>query len=246
MKTIYQNAEYKAATEQLTQLMEAHGAALAEEQALLSRLIAKPEGSQSALERAKALLTGQAAPVRNDIAGLQARHAECMGKLALLGQAIGEQRDILARLVSAQSATANAERKADHIKAVERIKPALAGLRAALEAEQAIRAEIGAAGYSCTLEPIESYALNFLDPDSYVGRFERDVSAYLLRCEIQSKKTVNVHLLTDHHTYGRCGDVVTLPGSVAADLVNQGQAELTTDKPGRKPLAQVISEVIYS
>lgn len=245
MKTIHQNAEYKAATEQLTQLMEALAAARDEEAALLAQLSDQTESKPTALARAVALLGGQQAPARQDLDGLRARLTACRETLALLGEAIAEQQQAIGAIVGAHSFIVNSEARQGHIKGAERIKTALAGLRTALEEEQAIRAEIGDAGYSCTLEPIESYALNFLDPDSYVGRFERDVSAYLLRCEIQSKKTVNVRVLCACNA-GAVGDVLALPGIEAAQLVHTGQAELTDSQPRRKPLTQVISEHVFS
>jgi len=234
MKTIYENADYQTATEQLTQLCEAHAAAVFEETALLAQLNDRPESKPSALERAKAMLTGGTPAPRQDLDGLGFRLTECRERLALLGAAIAEQRGIMAGLVSAQSAIANIDAKQGHIKAAERIQSALAGLHDAMRAEQSIRAELAAGGYRCSLEPFERPGLNFSDYQSELGRFERDVNAYLLRCETEAKKSATVRLLIDC-TAGRIGDVVTLIGREAATLVNHGHAEQTTAKPSRTP-----------
>jgi len=245
MKSIFDHADYKQAQNQLDQLQQAHAAAVDQETALLAQINATPEGKPSALDRARAMLTGGTPAPRQDHAGLQGRLNECREKVELLALAIGEQRGAIAGLVQAHSAVINAEAKQGHIKAAERIKTALAGLRVALEAEQSIRAEIGAAGYLCTLEPIESHSMNFADSQSEIGRFTREANAYLMRCEIESKKTVTVRLLLDCAA-GGADDVLSLPGVEAAALVHRAHAEVTDDKPGRKPLAQSIAEHVFS
>jgi len=232
MKTIYQNADHMAATEQLTQLMEAHAAALFEEAALLAQLNEQPHVKPSALDRAKAMLTGGTPAPRQDHAGLLNRLTASRESLALLVQAITEQRDIMAGLVQAQSAVINADRKANHIKAAQGINTALAGLRAALEAEQGLRAEIAAGGYQCSLEPLAHPELNFDDSQATIARFARDVDGYLSAHDLSASKSVNVRLL-----YGKGdrlpGDVVTMTGPEAAALLRIGHAELTRDKPSR-------------
>lgn len=245
MKSITQNSDYQAANAQLSQLTEAHAAALLEEGALLAQINAAPEGKPSALSRAVALLGGQQAPARQDTAGLQGRLDQCREKVALLALAITEQRQLMRAIVSTQSAIVNSEAKQAHVKAVSGIQSALAGLNAAMKAEHTIRAAIDAGGYQCNLEPIESHSMNFADDQSEIGRFTRDVNAYLMRCEIESKKTVTVRLLLDCAA-GGAGDVVNLTGTEAAALVHRAHAEVTTDKPGRKPLAQSIAEHVFS
>ena len=246
MKTIFDNPGYQAATALLNELTQAQAIAQRDESELLAQLCEiKPVGPIGALERARQMLAGKPEPQRQALAGLQHRLTLCREKLALLNDAIQEQRGIMAGLVHSGSAIANSEAKQAHIKAAQGIKTALAGLKSAMDSEASIRREIGAAGFQCSLEPLERPTLNCSDDQSDIGRFAKDVSDYLQRCETQSKKTVNVRVLCACNA-GAVGDVVTLPGSVAADLVHQGQAELTDAKPGRKPLAQAISEVIYS
>ena len=161
MKSIYQNADHMAATEQLTQLMEGHAAAMFEETALLAQLNDQPDSKPSALDRAIAMMKGGTPAPRQDHDGLRVRLAACRESLALLVLAIGEQRGIMAALVSAQSAVINADRKASHIKAAQGIKTALDGLRDAMQAEHGLRAEIEAGGYQCSLEPLARPELTF-------------------------------------------------------------------------------------
>lgn len=233
MKSIIENAGYKAATAQLNELTTAHAAAKLEESALLAQLDAThPEGKPSALDRAKAMLTGGTPAPRQDRDGLQVRLAACREKLALLGDAIKEQRDIMGVVVSTQSAIVNSEARQGHIKAAERIKSALAGLRDAMATEQGLRAEIAAGGYQCSLEPMTRPELDFADSQSTIRRFERDVNAYLMLHELSANKSVNVRLL-----FGTGddlpGDVLTMTGLEAAALVRAGHAEQTTAKPSR-------------
>ena len=233
MKSIYQNADHKAATVQLNELTQAHNAAKLEESALLVQLHnSAPPVQHSALDRAKAMLTGQQTPARQDLNGLNIRLGAVRENLALLGEAIGEQRGIMAGLMRAQSAVINADAKQGHIKAAQGIKAALAGLREAMQAEQSIRAEIAAGGYQCSLEPLARPELNFADSQSTVARFSRDVDAYLNTHELSASKSVNVRLLFG--TGGDLpGDVLTMTGIEAARLVNMGHGEQTRDKPSR-------------
>lgn len=232
MKTIFEHADYQAATEQLTQLSEAHAAALFEESALLAQLNDKPEDKPSALDRARAMLTGGTPAPRQDRDGLGFRLTECRERLALLGAAITEQRGVMAGLVSAQSAIVNSEAKQRHIKAAQGIKTALAGLREAMQAEQGLRAEIAAGGYRCSLEPLARPELNFDDSQATIARYARDVDTFLMVNELAATKSVNVRLLCG--TVGTLpGDVVTMTGNEAAALVRIGHAEQTRDKPSR-------------
>ena len=232
MKSITQNAAHIAATAQLNQLQQAHAAAVLDESQLLAQLSDQPDSKPSALDRAKAMLTGGTPATRQDHDGLRVRLAACRETLALLVLAIGEQRDIMAGLVSAQSAVINAEAKQAHIKAAEGIKTALAGLRAALDTEQGLRAEIEAAGYVCNLEPLARPELNFDDSQATVSRFARDVDTYLMTYELSASKSVNVRLLMGKGD-SLPGDVLTMTGIEAAALVRAGHAEQTRDKPSR-------------
>jgi hypothetical protein len=232
MKSITQNAAHIAATAQLNQLQQAHAAAMFEEAALLAQLSDQPENKPSALDRAKAMLTGGTPAPRQDHDGLQIRLTACRETLALLVLAIGEQRAVMTGLVQAQSAVINAEAKQAHIKAAEGIKTALAGLRAALETEQGLRGDIEAGGYQCSLEPLARLELSFDDSQTTVSRFARDVDAFLMVHELAAAKSVNVRLLCG--TGGNLpGDVLTMTGHEAAALLRVGHAEQTRDKPSR-------------
>jgi hypothetical protein len=186
------------------------------------------------------MLTGGTPAPRQDRDGLNSRLTACRETLALLVLAIGEQRGIMDGLVQAQSAIVNSERKAGHIKAAQGIKTALAGLRDAMQAEQHLRAEIEAGGYQCSLEPLERGDLIFVDTESTISKFNKDVHGYLMQAETESKKQVTVHLLTAHGD-NLPGDVVVLAGFEAAALIRNGRAELTTAKPSRTPRPAVTS-----
>ena len=211
MKTIFDNAGYKAANAQLNQLTEAHNAAKLEESDLLAQMFTQePPAKQSALGRAMLLLSGSTQPTRRtDSDGLRARLDACRETLALLVLAISEQREIMAGLVGAQSAVVNIERKADHIKAATGIQTALAGLRDAMQVEQSLRAEITAAGYRCSLDPITHPELIFEDSNSTIAGFTVYVEAYLVVQALSAVKAVNVRLL--------CSRGDGLPGDVRLD-----------------------------
>jgi len=233
MKPIFENRDYKAATEQLTQLLEARATAALEENTLLAQLNAHQDLKLTALDRAKVMLGGGAPAPRTDLEGLSARLTACRASLALLSDAIGEQRDIIAGLVSEQSAGINAERKASHIDATRGIRTALAGLRAALEVEQGLRDGITAAGYQCSLEPMACPELSFADAQSSIFRFAHDVDVFLTAHELSATKTMNVRLLFGTGVDSLPGDVVTVTGIEAARLVRFGRAEPTRDRPHR-------------
>lgn len=234
MRSIFENSGYKAAQAQLIQLQTAHTAATLEQTRLLAQLSDRPDAKPSALDRAKAMLTGGTPAPRQDREGLNLQLTACCEKLALLGQAIQEQRGNMAGLVSAQSGVINAEAKQAHIKAAERIRTALAGLRDAMEAAHAIRAEIEAAGYQCSLEPLERPEVTFSDSQSALSRFALELDGYLSAHELSASKSANVRLLWGTGS-DLPGDVLTMTGIEAAALVRAGRAELTRDKPNRVP-----------
>ena len=239
MKSITENCDYQAAQKQLNELQQAHTAATLEESALLAQLNDQPYSKPSALDQAKAMLSGGTPAPRQDHAGLLVRLTACRESLALLVQAITEQRGIMAGLVQAQSAIVNSERKTDHTKAAQGMKTALSGLRAALDAEQALRAEIADSGYQCSLEPLARHELNFDDSQATIARYSRDIDAYLSAHELSASKSVNVRLLCAKGD-ALPGDVVAMAGPEAAALVRIGHAEVTRDKPSRvtRPLRE--------
>ena len=181
MKTIFDNPGYQAATALLNELTQAQAVAQRDESELLAQLYEiKPAGPIGALERARQMLAGKPEPQRQDLTGLQQRLNVCREKLALLNDAIQEQRGIMAGLVHSGSAIANSEAKQAHIKAAQGIKTALDALKSAMDSETSIRREIGAAGFQCSLEPLERPTLNCKDDQSDIGRFAKDVNDYLL------------------------------------------------------------------
>ena len=66
-----------------------------------------------------------------------------------------------------------------------------------MQTEQAVRAEIVAAGYACTLETMARPELNFADSQSLIARFVTDVEVFLLARELCETKAVNVRLLCE-------------------------------------------------
>ena len=114
-----------------------------------------------------------------------------------------------------------------------------------MAAEQGLRDEIAAGGFRCDLEPLAHPELNFADSQCTIGRFVRDVSAFLVVNELAAAPSANVRLLLargDHLP----GDVLALTGAEAAALVRVGHAEQTRDKPGRVMRPERESEAVLS
>ena len=242
--TIHQDTDHAAGQAQLNDLRTALTNARAEE-ATLSGQLGAAEPATSALDRAKAMLTGKAPAARQDRDGLALRLVDCRGRVALLELAIREQAEVLDALVNEQSVAVNTAARPAHVKAVQAIQAALSTLRAAVEGEQAIRAGISERGYRCTLAAITHPDLTFADSQSLVSRFAKDVHTYLHTNELIESKSVNVRVLVataDHHP----GDVVPLSGIEAAALVSIGHAEQTTSKPVRVPRQRETVEAVFS
>lgn len=238
MKSITQNPAHIAATAELRELTEAHTAAKLDESALLAQLNTQHASEKpSAIDRAKAMLSGTAPAQRQDTAGLNARLAVVGESLVLLADAMAEQRQAIRDLVAAHGAVVNSEAKQGHLKAVSVIKTALAGLAEAMQAEQALRDEIEAAGYACSLESMTHYELNFDDTESMVTRFAKRVGDYLALNALAGEKAVNILVLAGE----MIGDVLTVTGQEAAARLRAGQAEVTSAKPSRtvRPLDAV-------
>ncbi|MDO9278283.1 MAG: hypothetical protein Q7U05_06940 [Polaromonas sp.] len=229
MKTIFQNPGHIAATKLLGQLSQAHADASAQETALLVKLSDQTlQEKPSALSLAKSFMTGQTAPAE-DVATLNRELATIRSKKAVLLQAIDEQRHAIKAVVSSQSAIVNAEAKQSHIDRVEGIQTELKALHKAQQAEHQLRAEIEAAGFTCSLEAMTDYEMNFTDTESAVTRFAKRVSEYLVFNEIASAKSVNVRMLSGADV----GDVLSVAGAEAAARLRAGHAELTKDKATR-------------
>ena len=126
MKHVGTHPTHIEASKTLADLNEALVAAQAEANEVQTLLVqVTPAAPAGALARAKSMLSGAPEPQRADLAGLQQRLVVATGKVALLTQAVAEQREVLAALVDAESALAAMAAKAKHIKAVEGIKQAL-------------------------------------------------------------------------------------------------------------------------
>jgi hypothetical protein len=238
MKHITQNPAHIVATAQMRELTEAHKAAKLNESALLTQLNTQHASEKpSAIDLAKAMLTGAAPAQSQDTAGLHASLAVVNESLALLNEAMTEQRQATRDLVSAHGAVVNSKAKQGHLKAVNGIKTALAGLTQAMQAEQALRNEIEAAGYACSLESMAHPELNFNDTESVVTRFAQRVGDYLTLNALADEKSVTIRMLAG----AQAGEVLTVTGQEAAARVRADQAEATSAKPSRtaRPLDAV-------
>lgn len=238
MKSITQNPAHIVAAAQMRELTEAHAAAKLNESAILVLLDTQLASEKpSAVERAKALLSGTAPAQRQDTAGLNARLSAVRESLVLLADAMTEQYQAIRELVAAHGAVVNSEAKQGHLKAVSVIKTALAGLAEAMQAEQALRDEIEAAGYACSLESMTHPELNFNDTESTATRFAKRVGDYLALNALAGEKVANIRVLAG----AQAGDVLTVTGQEAAVRVRAGHAEVTSAKPSRtaRPLDAV-------
>lgn len=237
MKPITQNPAHIVAAAQMRELTEAHAAAKLNESSILVLLDTQLASEKpSAVERAKAMLTGAPAQ-RQDTAGLNARLSAVRESLVLLGDAMTEQHQAIRELAAAHGAVVNSEAKQGHLKAVSVIKTALAGLAEAMQAEQALRDEIEAAGYACSLESMTHPEINFNDTESVATRFVKRVGDYLALNVLAGEKVVNIRVLAG----AQSGDVLTVTGQEAAVRVRAGHAEVTSAKPSRtaRPLDAV-------
>lgn len=244
MKNINQSPRFAEAQNTLGELTGAFNAAIAEEACLLG-LLAAPADTFDPLAAGLRLLRGEPAQ-RNDSTGLNRELAQVRERLDTLRPAVEAQRAVVATLSAELSAAVCAEAQPTHTKAVQGVADALEGLRAALNAEAAVRAGIEAAGYQCSLEAVAEPELNFADTESAVSRLLRDVGR---RLEVQRLRTagpVNIRLLVDGSGFGDCGDVVRLAGADAAHVVALGHGEPTQAKPSKAPRTVVATELVLS
>jgi hypothetical protein len=233
MQAIIKNTRFTAAMATLAELTAAHAAATAEESRLLAAL-AGPAETFDPLAAGLRLLRGEPAQ-RNDNAGLNRELTAVRERMDTLRPAVEAQRAVVAALQSELSAAANAEAQPAHTKSLQGVADALAGLRAALAAEAAVRAGIEAAGYQCCLEAVAEPELNFADTESAASRLLRDVTR---RLEVQRLRTagpVNARLLVSVEGLGSVGDVVRTDGATLAHLVALGHGEQTQAKPSKTP-----------
>ncbi len=233
MQAIIKNTRYTEAQNTLAELTGAFNAATAEESRLLSALAA-PAETFDPLAAGLRLLRGEPAQ-RTDNTGLNRELAQVRERLDVLRPAIEQQRAVVATVQSELSAAANAHAQPAHTKSLQGVADALAGLRAALAAEAAVRAGIEAAGYQCSLEAVAEPELNFADTQSAASRLLGDVTR---RLEVQRLRTagpVNARLLVSVEGLGSVGDVVRTDGATLAHLVALGHGEQTQAKPSKTP-----------
>ena len=233
MKNINQTPRFVAAHNTFAELTGAFNAATSEEARLLG-LLAAPADAFDPLAAGLRLLRGEPAQ-RNDSTGLNRELAQVRERLDTLRPAVEAQRAVVAALSAELSAAVCAEAQPTHTKAVQGVGVALEGLRAALNAEAAVRAGIVAAGYQCSLEAVAEPELNFDDTESAVSRLLRDVTRRLEVERLRAGGPVNIRLLVDGTGFGDLGDVVKIDGPDAAHVVALGHGEPTTAKPGKLP-----------
>ncbi len=231
MKPITQNSAHAAAIAHLGELRAAEAAAMQAE-ARAADALAQPAERETALAAASRMLQGE--PLRRVDSEAHARElADARQRLVLLRTAIAEQLNVIEAIRGELSAELCAKALPGHLVAAQGIVDALEGLRAALGAEQALRAGIADAGYACRLEPLQAPELNFNDSQSTASRLLRDVTRHLAIAKVRASKGATVALLVDVRGVGVAGDVLAVDGPSAAALLDAGQVEVTSRKPGR-------------
>lgn len=244
MKAINQHPQYAAAVGTLNELEAALKAAISEESRILAELAA-PDESYDPLEAGMRLLRGEAPKLR-DLSGLNRELEGVRERLKVLTPAVEQQRSAVAALTGNLSAEVCAAARPAHEQAVHGVVDALLSLRLAMAAEAAVRADIEAAGYRCTLEAVTTPELDFDDSQSTASRFLAVVKQYVELAEMRKLPAVRVRHLT---ALAGCesGDVVSMTGIEAAALVKQGAAEVTTAKVGKAPRSgRVDPELVLS
>lgn len=245
MQTIIKNTRYSEEQNTLAELSAAFNAATAEESRLLGLLAAPAAASFDPLAAGLRLLRGEPAQ-RNDSTGLNRELAQVRERLDTLRPAIEAQRAVVAALVAELSAAVCAEAQPTHTKAVQGVGVALEALRAALNAEAAVRAGIEAAGYQCSLEAVAEPGLNFDDTESAASRLLRDVGRSLEVQRLRTAAPVSARLLVDVAGMGSAGDVVRTDGATAAHLLALGHGEPTQAKPSKalRPVAATAEAIL--
>lgn len=231
---IIKNTRFTEAQNTLAELTGAFNASTAEESRLLGLLAAPAAASFDPLAAGLRLLRGEPAQ-RNDITGINRELAQVRERLDTLRPAVEAQRAVAAALASELSAAVCADAMPSHTKAVQGVADALVSLRAALDAEAAVRAGIEAAGYQCSLEAVAEPELNFADSESAASRLMRHLTRLQAAERLRTGGPVNIRLLVDGTGFGDLGDVVKIDGPDAAHVVALGHGEPTTAKPGKLP-----------
>lgn len=244
MQAIHDHHQYAAAVATLGELTAAHQAATEQEAGIISKLAA-PDESYDPLEAGLRLLRGEKPQLR-DLSGLNVELSEVRERLKVLTPAVEQQRSAVAALTGDLSAEVCAAARPAHEQAVQGVVDALLSLRLAMAAEAAVRADIEAAGYRCTLEAVTTPELDFDDSQSTASRFLAVVKQYVELAEMRKLPAVRVRHLT---ALAGCepGDVVSMTGIEAAALVKQGVSEVTTAKVGKAPRSgRVDPELVLS
>lgn len=245
MQAIIKNTRFTESQNTLAELSAAFNAATAEESRLLGLLAAPAAASFDPLAAGLRLLRGEPAQ-RNDITGINRELAQVRERLDTLRPAVEAQRAVAAALASELSAAVCADAMPSHTKAVQGVADALVSLRAALDAEAAVRAGIEAAGYACSLEAVAEPELNFADTESAASRLLRDVGRRLEVERLRAAGPMNARLLVDVDGLGSVGDVVRTDGATAARLVGMGHGEPTQAKPSKAPRTVAATELVLS
>lgn len=244
MQAIIKNTRFTAAMATLAELSNAHAAATAEESRLLG-LLAAPADTLNPLEAGLRLLRGEPAQ-RTDMTGLNRELAQVRERLDVLRPAIEQQRAVVAVVQTELSAAANAQAQPAHAKAVQGVADALVSLRAALDAEAAVRGSIEAAGFVCSLPALQHPQVNFADSQTPVARLLADALHHKEVQDVANADGLNVRLLVAVAGRGECGDVVRMQGPDAAALVRLGHAERTSAKPSKAPRPLAATELVLS
>lgn len=155
--------------------------ALRHEQALetqhierLNMLCVAPGQQLDDVERALDMADGRPAPAGNEALGQAIR--ESQGKQSVLRSGIERQEQRLADLAGNLSAAYCQERRAEHLTVIKQLREGLEQVRAAIEAEDALREGIKDAGYRDMLPGLHQLTFGH---DSAEASALREISHYL-------------------------------------------------------------------
>lgn len=170
----------------------------------LNMLCVAPGQQFDDVERALDMANGRPAPAGN--AALNQAIHESQGKQAVLQSGIERQEQRLADLAGNLSVAYCQERRAEHVTAVKQLRDGLAQVRAAIEAEHAVRESIKAAGYRDMLPGLHQMTFG---QDSNEASALREISHYLAihGGELSESKKVTGIALSNFEMFGASGQV---------------------------------------
>ena len=168
----------------------------------LNMLCVAPGQQFDDVERALDMANGRPAPAGNAALGQAIR--ESQGKQAVLQSGIERQEQRLADLAGNLSAAYCQERRAEHLTAIKRVREGLEQVRAGIEAENALRESIKAAGYRDTLPGLHQLTFGH---DSTEASAQREISHYLAMHggELSAKRQVIGIALRNFESFGVSG-----------------------------------------